>query len=194
MKKAMSLLLALVMCVGLAVPAFAAAVPPAAADAAPSAEAVTPRYAVYDTLYTIDLENNTYAGIIFTIAEKNGNVSFEKGAGASISFSTTNPNGSHWKIVEHHYSISETEFKLFLKLQDMEGDTPSSSWLADAVYTVLPIQVAWNHSSSQNTQAVLLAPDSVDVSFDGEMCSTQLADAVLLTPDSVHVTFGGKGE
>ena len=93
-KRIMSLLLAVVMCVGLAAPALAASVPALEPDAIGSVE--TPRYAGYEVLYTIDLENNTYAVVTFTVSEKGANTYFEDVL--SLSFYTTNPKGSHWKI------------------------------------------------------------------------------------------------
>lgn len=184
----MCLLLAVVMCVGLTVPAFAAAVPALGPDAAGSV--VTPRYAVHEVQYTIDLENNTYAAVMFTVAEKGEHTYFEDVL--SISFYTTNPKGSHWKILDHYYSLKEDIFSLCVTVQDMEGDTPSSSYTLTNWYSVDSEMVNHHRMSAEDRSGVLLIPDSVRVGYPEEMKNTLSAkdgDAIFLVPDSVSITY-----
>lgn len=186
-KRIMSLLLAVVMCVGLAAPAFAASVPALEPDAIGSVE--TPRYAGYEVLYTIDLENNTYAVVTFTVSEKGANTYFEDVL--SLSFYTTNPKGSHWKILDHYYSLKEDMFSLCVTMQDMEGDTPSSSYTLTNSYSVSSEMLNHHRLSAEDRSGVLLIPDSVRVSYPEETEDILIPNSVSVRfeTDSVSVSF-----
>lgn len=194
-KRIISLVLALVMCMGLTVPAFAVPVLRSEVDALKSDDISVPQYAVHEVPYTISLQNNTYASIIFSIAEKGGKAYFEERV--SISFYTTNPNGSHWKIVKHSYSINEDIFYLYITAQDMEGDKPSSDYWFENVYAVLPSQVAGYNLSAEDRSGVVLAPVSVSVRFAEEVSNTlatEDGDGILLTPIRMNVRYVGDTE
>lgn len=191
-KRILSLALALVMCVGLVVPAFAVPVPPPEAEPVKSANAGEPRHPIYQMTYKIDMQNNTYAYIIFSIAERGGRVYFEDCV--SVSFSTTNPGGSHWKIKEHSYVINEDKFNLCVTLMDMEGDDLSSLYEYKTCYTVFPDMVVSSSQSAEDETGVVLTPDSVHVRYAEEMkdaLSAKDDTAALLIPDSVSISYPG---
>ena len=164
-KRFLSLFLALVMSLALAVPALAAELPPEL-ETVQSADADAPRYAVYTVPYRLDLDNNTYADLVFVMAEKSGKFTFE--SVDSISFGNTNPNGSHWDILEHSYELRSDRFILYVTVRDMEGNTPSSDYGFEMGYGVLPSQVMSYSRSAQNGNGDIQPPESVSARWCGE--------------------------
>lgn len=184
--------LALSLCCSLA---FAVEMPPEVGTIE-STDANAPRYALYIMPYTVSLQNNTYADISFYMAEKGGTFYFEDVQ--SISFRTTNPSGSHWKVLKHSYSISPDRFYLDLTLRDMEGDSPSSSYEVDVTYTVLPSMVTGRSLSTEDGSSIVLIPESVRVRYveETENISCQINDesGIMLTPESVSIRYVGEME
>lgn len=120
-KKIMSLVLALVMCVGLAVPAFAA--PADSLDANTIGSIESPRYAVNKVPYSIYIGNLTYADMVFTISDRGGNYAFE--SLDSLSFSAVSTSGTYWKLDSYDYHFSGTECKVIVSRSEMYAGNPT---------------------------------------------------------------------
>lgn len=191
----MSLVLALVMCVGLTVPAFAVPAVRPEIETVESSGADVPQYAVNQVPYTIDLQNNTYASIIFWIAQKGGTVSFEDRV--SVSFYNTNPKGSHWEVMDWNYAITGDKFKLFVTVIDVEGVVVSSLIEYQLAYTVYSWEVSSPVQSAEDGNGIQ-APDSVSVRWYPEEIKNNLpagdGGAVFLIPDSVSVWYIGEAK
>lgn len=192
MKKIVSLILAPVLVLTLCCPlAFAAPIPVPPSDVATAESADAPRYAVYTKAYTIDMQNNTYADLVFTMADKNGTAYFEDLV--SISFRTTNPNGSHWEILEYSYTINPTDFWLYTTLRDMEGNTPSSNLKITFDSHLTPINVIGYSLLAQNENGVVLPPASVNVSVVVVPGWYQDESGIpVLNPESVGICYLGE--
>lgn len=189
MKRIISFILTPVLVLSLCFPlAFAAPAPSPETETVGPLDVDAPRYAVYTLPYTINLDNNTYADLVFHMADKGGTFYFEDLV--SISFHTTNPTGSHWGVVTYSYTIDENMFILYTTLRDMEGNTPSSNYHFDSTHTVFPSMVT-GRSLSAEDEGVLLVPDSISVRFVGETENILPAEdgSVLLVPDSISVRF-----
>ena len=161
MKRIVSLILAPVLVLTLCCPlAFASPVPvlPCEVEAAESTDGDAPQYAVYTKAHTINMQNNTYADLVFTMADKGGATYFEDLV--SISFRTTNPNGSHWEILEYSYTISPNEFWLYTTVRDMEGNTPSVDFGYYADFHLTPSNVIGYSLSAQDGNGTVLIPAS----------------------------------
>ena len=172
-KRFLSLFLALVMSLALAVPTLAAELPPELGTVQ-SADADAPRYAVYTAPVTVDMENNTYCDLTFLMAEKNGTYYFEKLD--SISFRTTNPNGSHWRVEEYDYTISADSFSLWVACIDVEGNTPSSSAYYDFYYSATPQMIMGYSRSDADGNYVKLSPVNVRYMGENENISWRIHD------------------
>lgn len=121
MKKAMSLLLALVMCIGLGVPAFAHPVEALDTNAAVSVE--SPQYAVYKKSYSQYMGCLTYVNMTFTISERGGTPAFE--SLDSFSFTPMDSTSLHMKLVSYTYQLSSTKCTVYASREEMLGDTPT---------------------------------------------------------------------
>ena len=185
-KRFMAPLLALALSFALAAPAFAAPVPPEV-ETVQSTDVDAPRYAVNRAVYKLNMDNNTYAELVFWMAEKSGKFYFE--SLESISFYNTNPNGSHWDILSNSHTLRSDRFELCVMLMDMEGDTPSSSIRYDVCYGILPNQVMSYSRSAQDGNGVKLAPESVRVSWSENVVPVQDENGVKLAPESVRVIW-----
>lgn len=119
----MSLLLAVVMCVGLAAPAFAASVPALEPDAAGSV--VTPRYAVYEMPYRLYIGASTYADITFSVADKGGSYCFD--GINSMGWYAENSDGFYWIITDYSYTLSNNDKICHLTIfrKEMFNGTPT---------------------------------------------------------------------
>lgn len=120
-KKIMSLVLALVMCVGLAVPAFAA--PADSLDANTIGSIESPRYAVYQKNVRTYIGNSTYAHLVFTISERGGNPAFE--SLDNLYFSTASTGGTYWRLDSYGYTISGTVCNVTISRSEMYAGTPT---------------------------------------------------------------------
>lgn len=120
-----------------------------------------PQYLAYTKSYTLNMQNNTYADLTFHMADKGGKAYFEDLV--SISFRTTNPKGSHWKIVEHNYTIAPDEFHLIVMLMDMEGDTLSNTTRFLNDFRLTPSNVVGHSLSANDGDGVALPPVSAGI-------------------------------
>lgn len=165
MKKMVSFILATVLVLTLCCPMTFAAEQPSEAGAVTSMDVVEPRYVVRPITYKLNMQNNTYAVIVFDMAERGNNYYFD--GVESISFYNTNPNGSHWRIVEHSYSVSDTEFWLYTTLEDVEGDTLSNETRFYNSYFLLPSMVIGGGLSAEKGDGVMLTPRSMKAVYMG---------------------------
>lgn len=186
MKRFLSLVLAMVMSLALAAPASAAEASPEL-EVSQSTDAAAPRYAVYTVGYTLDMDNHTYAELVFCMAEKSGKFYFERVD--SISFRNTNPNGSHWGIEDYNYTIGPNLFTLYITARDMEGNKPSSDYRFNLSYSAFPEQVMSYSRSAQDGNGVKLAPESVRVSWPEAVMPVKGENGIKLAPTSVSVSW-----
>lgn len=159
MKKMVSFIMATVLVLTLCCPMTFAAEQPSEAGAVTSMDVVEPRYVVRPITYKLNMQNNTYAVIVFDMAERGNNYYFD--GVESISFYNTNPNGSHWRIVDHSYSVSDTEFFLDVTLMDVEGDTISNDTRFIYSYRLTPANVIRGGLSAEEGDSVMLTPRSI---------------------------------
>lgn len=143
MKKTISLLLALVMCIGLGVPAFAAPVDALDPNATGSVE--SPQYAVYEMPFRAYAGGLTYIDMAFTVSYKGGNYAFE--SLDSVSFTPMDPNGLYWKLTKYTYQLSSTSCTVNTWRTEMIGNTPTG-FSDTASYTVSINDVVGNARES----------------------------------------------
>lgn len=113
MKRFLSLILAMVMSLSLAAPAFAAK-----PDDGGSAE--SPQYAVYEVPFQSYIGCNTYIDVIFTVAYKGGRYVFE--SVDSVSFTHKDDNDLYWDLISYSSQLSSTVCSLFVSRREMRGD------------------------------------------------------------------------
>lgn len=134
MKKAISLLLALIMCVGLGVPAFAHPVDVPDADTAVSVE--SPQYAVYKMSFRMYIGSLTYADMVFTISEKGGHPAFENLD--SVSFNVIDTSGVYWEVTGYSYNLTGDECTLYVSRTEMFAGAPTG--YSDKATFKIPIE------------------------------------------------------
>lgn len=186
MKKIVSLILASVLVLTLCCPlAFAAPIPVLPSDVETAESADAPRYAVYTKAYTLNMQNNTYANLVFTMSDQGGTTCFVDLV--SVSFYTTNPNGSHWEILEYSYAIHPTQFFLYTTVRDMEGNSPSSNFDLYLDFPLTPSNVIGYSLSAQDANGTVLIPASVS----GHEVARHKDDSgiPILAPVSVSVRY-----
>lgn len=133
-KTIISLVLALVMCVGLSVPALA--IPADNLDPNAAGSVVSPRYAVYKKSYSVYISGQTYADMVFTISDRGGNYAFE--SLDRLTFSTVSTSGTYWKLDSYGYNIGGNVCIVTIKRSEMYAGT--SIGFSDTITLTIPIE------------------------------------------------------
>lgn len=154
MKKTMSLLLALVMCVGLGIPAFAHPVEASDADAAAISE-VSPQYLVYQKTLKEYIGSLTTVNVTFTISEKGGRPAIE--SLDSVYFDVMDTSSVYWRLDSYTYQLTSDECVLHLSRSEMLAGVPTG--YSDKA--VITFSIASDASSVRESGPVAISPISV---------------------------------
>lgn len=152
-KRIMALVLALVMCVGLAVPAFAAPVP----LEAETTDEVMPRYPVLQVGCKAYLGGLTYANMVFSISQRNDGYRFE--SVSNISFETSDSSGIHYQITDYNYRLTDEVFYLTVWRKEMYGNLPTG--LNDTLNATIRVEDAV--ASARDSSPILASSVSCEI-------------------------------